>query len=177
MLFSIFGPFEMPRGKNGLVSKDAGEKRAFWSVIDEECDGLSFACGCYVFAVSRSGGEAKPWYVGMSCKQSFRVECFQPHKIMLYNEPIYHWDRAMPLLFLIAKLTPGERFAIPSVNGHKDIKELEDVLIGIAYAANRELLNMRGTRFLREAVVPGVMNTPPGYPGHAASALKSLLGL
>jgi hypothetical protein len=75
-------------------------------------------------------------------------------------------------------MTPSKKmFAKPRLNGHVDIEALEEILIGIAYARNQHLLNIRGTAFLRDAVIPGVMNSPPGYPGAAAMELKKLLGL
>jgi hypothetical protein len=177
MDFKVYGAFEMPRHKN-LITTDADHKRCFWQGVDEKIDGLSEACGCFVFAISPSGGGAKPWYVGMTCRQGFRSECFQPHKINLYNNALVEYERGTPLLYLIAKLTPSKgAFAKPSSNGHRDVEALEDVLIGIAYTRNQHLLNIRGTKFLRDAVIPGVMNSSPGNPGVAALELKSLLGL
>jgi hypothetical protein len=178
MDFKVYGPFTMPRNRRGLITTDADEKRCFWQEIDEMVDGLSDACGCFIFAISPSGGGTKPWYVGQTCRQGFRSECFQPHKINLYNNAIAEYERATPLLFLLAKLTPSNQaFAKPSSNGHADIEALEDVLIGIAYSRNRNLLNIRGTSFLRDAIIPGVMNSPPGNPGASALELKRLLGL
>jgi hypothetical protein len=177
MLFKIFGPFEIPRTDKGLIETDAEEKKTFWQEVDESVTELSEACGCYVFAINPPGGGARPWYIGLASKQSFRSECFQPHKINLYNNAIAEYDRGSPQLYLIAKLTSAKNCSRPSTNGHGDVEALEDVLIGIAYARNQYLLNMRGTAFLRDAVIPGIMNTPPGNPGYAAAELKKLLGL
>jgi hypothetical protein len=75
-------------------------------------------------------------------------------------------------------VTPTTKsFAKPSVNNDRGVEALEDFLIGIAYTRNRDLTNIRGTQFLKEATVPGVLNTPPGKPSNAASALKRALGL
>ncbi len=178
MDFKVYGPCKMPKNPKGLITTNAEEKRCFWQKVDEDFDGPSEACGCFIFAISPCGGGAKPWYVGQTCRQGFRSECFQPHKINLYNNAIAGYERATPLLYLLAKLTPSKQaFAKPSSNGHGDIIALEEILIGIAYARNRQLLNIKGTKFLRDAVIPGVMNSPPGNPGAAAIELKRLLGL
>jgi hypothetical protein len=178
MYFKVYGPFSMPEGRSGLITLDADERWSFWEEVEEAVDGLSEACGCFIFAISPPGGGPKPWYVGRACKQSFRNECFQPHKINVYNNILAEYKSGTPELYLLAKRTPGgAHFAKPSFNGHGDIEELEEVLIGIAYARNKRLLNIHGTKFLKNAVVPGVMNSPPGNPGVAAMALKRLLGL
>lgn len=109
---------------------------------------------------------------------AFSGECFQPHKINHYNNVLRRYERAIPQLILIAKVTPTRgNFARPNANGHKDVEELEDFLIGIAYAKNHELANIHGTKFLQNAVIPGVLNSPTGNPGKSASTLKALLGL
>jgi hypothetical protein len=178
MEFKIYGPFSMPRTHRGLITTGAKLKRGFWQEVDEAVDELSEACGCYVFAISPPGGGAKPWYVGMTGRQGFQRECFQSHKINLYNNALAEYERGIPQLYLIAKLTTSKKtFAKPRSNGHGDVEKLEEVLIGIAYARNQNLLNIRGTAFLRDVVIPGVMNTPPGNPGVAAGELKRLLGL
>lgn len=178
MDFKVYGPFRMPRTDSGLIAADAAQKKVFWSSVEDADEGLSEACGCYIFTILPSGGGAKPWYVGMTCRLGFRGECFQSRKINLYNSAIAGYDRATPQLFLVAKSTRSKAtFAKASSNGHADIKELEEILIGVAYSRNQRLLNMRGTKFLKRLVVPGVMNSPPGNPGVAASKLKEVLGL
>ncbi|MEZ4294215.1 MAG: hypothetical protein R3B70_04500 [Polyangiaceae bacterium] len=179
MEFKVYGPFEMPRTHTGLVAHAAAEKRAFWENVDEVEAGLSGACGCYVFALQPPGGSAKPWYVGRTRNAGgFRTECFASHKIVHYNSAISDYQRAVPQLYLIAKVTPRKHaFSKPNSNGHNDVADLEEFLIGIAYSRNRHLVNIRGTAFLRDAKVPGVLNSPPGNPGAGASALKVTLGL
>jgi hypothetical protein len=53
-----------------------------------------------------------------------------------------------------AKLTPTGFLATPSENGHADIRALENILIGLAISRNRDVSNVRGTKFLREMNVP-----------------------
>jgi hypothetical protein len=83
-----------------------------------------------------------------------------------------------PKLHLIAKLTPSGRFASPSAGGHKDIRFLEALLIGMALNQNEHLQNIRGTKFLREMRVPGILRTGHGE-GHLSSvrSLRDVLGL
>lgn len=179
MDFRVYGPFEIPRTSTGLISYAAAEKRAFWEMVNAQDDGLSTACGCYIFALQPPGGGARPWYVGRTKNQrGFRNECFASHKLVHYHAALSRYEKAIPQLYLVAKITPTTKaFAKPNAKGHQDVAELEDFLIGIAYSRNRDLVNVQGTKFLREARIPGVLNSPPGIPGTAASALKHTLGL
>ena len=65
-----------------------------------------------------------------------------------------------PYLYFISKLTPTGNFAKPSINGHKATEFLEDILIGMALSKNDQLENTKGTKLLKELVVPGIINTP-----------------
>ena len=166
----------MRRNNNGLIARDPTQKQEFWNEVDDRGQGLSYACGCYVFVLHPSGGGPRPWYIGMTAKRDFRGECLQPHKINLYNDAMAGYNRAAPSLYFISKLTgSGKQFAKPSSNGHGDIKTLEDLLIGMAYARNQKLLNIRGTKFFKEAVVPGVMNSPKRKPHEAETSLRGIL--
>lgn len=155
MNFAVYGPFPIIRnGRN--VARDAKTKRAFWEVVDEEDDGLSDACGCYVFVIRN-----RAWYVGKAEKQSFSRECFALHKIVQYNDALQE-VQGRPSLLLIAKITRGNRFARPSARGHKDIDLLENLLIGAALRRNPRLQNIKRTKHLRQMHVPGVLNTRKG---------------
>jgi len=170
MRFSVHGPFQIPR-HNGLVARDAASRREFWEGIELAEEGLSEACGCYVFAVGKSA-----WYVGMASKRTFEGECFAPHKIMLYNE-ILHELCGKPTLTLIAPRTPEKRFRKPSKNGHGSIDFLEDILIGMGIRHNPELLNIRGTKLLKTMNVPGILNTGRGQGKRLAVRwLRKVLG-
>lgn len=155
MKYETHGPFEIKRSPR-LIDRSATARREFWKAIDEGVPGLSYAVGCYIFCIG-----SKPWYVGLAEKQSFRSECFQPHKINAFNSALDK-VRGTPSLILIAKITPKERFAKPGVNGHKATRFLEDLLIGMALSKNPKLENIRGTKFKKKVVVPGIVNTPHG---------------
>jgi hypothetical protein len=175
MNFKIHGPFVVTLTGAGLVDTTPAVKRAFW---DNAPDGLDDAVGCYVFALRTSGrGTPKPWYVGVT-QSGFRGECFEPHKINHYNTALGEYERAMAELTFVAKVTPARGdFAKPSTNGYAELEKLEEFLIGIAYAQNKRLRNVVGTALFRDALIPGVLNSPAGNPGHAASSLRVLLGL
>ena len=180
MNFKVYGPFTVPRNDHGLISTDPADKRGFWDEVEETAEGLSGACGCYVFGLGPPGGGSLPWYVGRTKGTNGLVgECFQAHKINHYNNAIARYQRARPQLTLIAKVTPTtEAFAKPNANGHLDVEQFEDFLIGVAYAKNQELMNVEGTTFLRDVVIQGVLNSPGrGRPTQAATDLKRLLGL
>lgn len=170
MLYKVFGPFAIPRD-GVLIAKSAAERREFWSAVEAEADGLPDACGCYVFSIRR-----RAWYVGLAQSQTFRLECFAMHKLNQYN---YSLQRVSgePQLHLIAKTTPTGRFCAPG-QGHRDIEFLETLLIGMALNQNEDLQNIRGTKFLREMRVPGILRTGRGE-GHLNSvrSLRDALGM
>jgi len=147
--------------------------------VNDSEPGLAEAFGCYVFAM-RAGKGFTPWYVGKTDK-AFRDECLAPHKLNYYNQVNVSHARGTPVLFLLPKIT-GERreFArrrTPSASaGSKDIEFLEQYLVALALNKNRDLRNARGTRFLRDMVVSGILNSP-GRPSGSATALRRCLGL
>jgi hypothetical protein len=169
MQFDIYGRWELPR-QNGIIDSSNEAKKAFWQQIDQDTEGLSSACGCYVFALQNI-----PWYVGLAAKQSFAQECFQHHKINLYNQALRKYERAMPYLYFVAKQTPSGSFASPSKSGHADVGFLENMLIGIAVRRNDQLMNIRGTKLLREMSVPGIINTRQGRARSSVQELRRIL--
>lgn len=168
MKYDIYGPFEITRSGR-LVDKSAKAKRDFWLEVDKRVPGLSGGVGCYIFCVGK-----KPWYVGLAEKQCFKNECFQPHKINAFNSSLDKM-KGKPQLIFINKLTPSGKFSKPGVNGHRASRFLEDLLIGMALSKNPLLENVRGTKFTKELVVPGVLNTPQGKAKKAVQFLKSAL--
>lgn len=175
MKFSVFGPFELPC-KNGLIDTDAKSKRTFWDSVDVSVDGLSGACGCYIFTVKARRGSL-PWYVGLTVNRSFKAEAIGLHQMNHYNQAIAQKNGVKPQLYFLAKETPTGRFAKPSANTHNDIEFLETFMFGIALNRNSELRNSRNTKFLKNIVVPGIINTPPRPPTKDECSLKAVLGL
>jgi hypothetical protein len=171
MRYSVHGPFEVPRSGN-IVSRQRIDRDGFWGRVEgvEEC--LRGACGCYVLSI-----RSRAWYVGMAEKQSFRQECFSPHKIVQYDAALNE-VQGIPYLLFLARLTPTGQFSSPSQNGHRDIRLLEKLLIGSALARNPDLRNVKDTMLLREMNVPGVLNSERGQArADAVQALRAALGI
>ena len=171
MRFRIHGPYPLLR-LNGRLRRAAPDRRAFWNGVDQDAPGLSSACGCYVFTI-----RGRVWYVGLAEKQAFKKEWFTPHKVMLCNDALASVAGKPAILFL-AKLTNTGRFARPTKNEYQAVRKLENILIGDAIRRNHRLANIAGTKFLREMVVPGVLNTPRGAGrAYAVQNLKKALGV
>jgi hypothetical protein len=172
MRYCVYGPIEMTRC-GAAVSRERRDKKAFWDSVEEKENGLSDACGCYVFVV-----RGRAWYIGMAEKQGFKKEIFQHHKLLLYSEALQAVNGRAEFLFL-AKVTPGDRFAKPSRKyGHRDIRFLEKLMIGSALRRNPRLRNIKDTKLLREMHVSGLLNREPGE-GRAITvqALRSAIGV
>jgi hypothetical protein len=170
--FAVYGGYELPR-LNKIIDSSAGSRQDYWNSVENDIEGLSQACGCYVFSAQN-----RPWYVGLAEKQSFEKECLTYHKIDRYNKVLASYQRAAPYLYFVAKLTPGGSFCSPSKNGHSAIKALENLLIGLALSRNPDLLNIRGTKILREMNVPGILNTESGQgQAYAVQEIRSLFGI
>lgn len=171
MKYEIFGPYEVPRDGH-LTSRDPKERREFWRKVNADIEGLSDACGCYMLVVRN-----KAWYVGMAEKQSFRRECFQPHKIVQYDSALKR-ARGIPYLIFLARITPTGYFASHSKNGYRDIRALEQLLIGAAIDRNQNLCNIKDTKVLREMKVPGFLNSGRGQArSDAVQEFKRAIGV
>lgn len=171
MKFETYGGFELQRNRK-LIAHSKTERHEFWAKVDEEEPGLSDACGCYVYVIGK-----RAWYVGMAEHQSFKSECFTPHKINQYNDALGQ-VAGRPSLLLLPKVTPGGRFAKPSKRGHGDIRLLESLLIGTALTRNVQLMNIKGTKLLKNMNVPGFLNSRQGQArAHSVQMFKRALGI
>ena len=169
--YSVFGPYPLSRD-GALVSRSVEDRRTLWHLMEADAPGLSGACGCYVFSIRR-----RAWYVGMAARQPFSQECFSIHKINQYNYALQRVS-GEPLLHQIAKRTPTGRFASPATSGHRDIEFLETMLIGMALKQNEDLQNVKGTKFLRELKVPGLLRTEKGEGNlMSVKSLRDVLGI
>lgn len=176
MEYEVHGPYELPKDKD-KNSRDFidFEKEAinnFWETIEKEAKGLKNACGCYIFTVNDI-----PYYVGKAEKQSFADECFSSHKKEHYRKATKKVQRGKPCLYFITKITKARgAFAKPSKNHHKDIDFLEKFFMALALEKNPNLTNEKHTRFIKNIIVPGFLNTKPGQPKGAHQKLKKVLG-
>lgn len=174
MKYSPYGPVKIPRSNGRIEYRNREVLNYFWDKFDEESNGISNAVGCYIFSIRASKG-IRPWYVGLAEKQSFRNECFAPHKLLNYNDCL-SGRRGTPVLTLIPKHTNTNRFARKGVNGHRDIRFLETLLISSCLQRNPELLNIKSTKLLKEMVVPGLLNTPKGRVEKTIKEFQKLIG-
>lgn len=175
MLFSVFGPFDMPRS-NGLVDSSTPAKKSFWASVEAKAPGLSSACGVYVFVVKARRGSL-PWYVGLTTKRNFKNEAYGAHQVNHYNPAVVGKSGVSAQLYFLAKQTPTGRFAKPSPNSHPDIEFLETFMFGVALNRNGNLRNAKNTKFLKNICVPGVINSPQRKPSKPERSLKAALGL
>lgn len=176
MNFYPHSPVIIPRQETGLIAADKYSLSSFWDQFDaDSADNLSGSIGCYIFSI-RAGRGILPWYVGLAEKQSFRKECFAPHKIDHYNNAIARRRKGTPMLTLVAKYTPGSKLMSPNGGEHRDIQHLETMLIATCLNRNPELLNLRDTKLFREMVVPGLLNGGKGNPSASVVAFKELIG-
>ncbi len=156
MNFKIYGPFVIPtKGGNRVYLMNDKELPTFWQDLKREYPELENGCGCYVFGI-RSGGGIKPWYVGKSQKQSFYKEVFTYHKKNIYKDIIPR-EHGTPVIFFVAKLTKGNKFSKPG-ESHIEIDFLENMLILDALKKNRELTNLKKTKFAKDLIVTSYFN-------------------
>ena len=105
MKFKVSSAFKVDRKSNTRVDATRNSKAKFWRRVEEEWEGLKGASGCYVFALSTSGGPI-PWYVGRAERQSFEKEIFAVHKLHQCNDALAD-SKGTPYIFLLPRLTPG----------------------------------------------------------------------
>jgi hypothetical protein len=114
MHFDVAGPFELVRLGAKKMITDVSVK-ALKSILEDWEEGLSEACGCYVFAV-RAGKGFNPYYVGQACKRSILAEALNPSNREKYNKVL--GDRqGTPVLFFIPLRTPTGKFRKKSQAG------------------------------------------------------------
>ena len=176
MIFDVAGPFQLERKRHSrLISKDAIKR-----LMDdaEGCkEGLSNACGCYVFVLATSRATI-PFYVGQACKRSLVREAMNAANVNKFNHVLDEKKKGKPMLFLLPMLTRGGKFRKPSKKGAgrlAAIDFLERYLIHEALNRNRALINTRETKFMKGIRVTGMFNTEQGKSTKASRALHAAL--
>jgi hypothetical protein len=172
MKYEIFGGFEIPRKPNKKSVVDTRDRYDFWWSIEDTKPGLCHARGCYIFALRKRGGDIVPYYVGKTIRQGFYKECFSHHKLVYYNEVITS-QQATPLLYLIARTTPGGKFTASFPENESEF--LESMLIGRALQRNEDLKNRTHATFLKKLHVPGLVNPRKGHKSEALRGFTSML--
>lgn len=160
MDFDVIGPIKLSRhGKKRLITRDSlTELVADLEILE---DGLSEACGCYVFA-KQAGKGLTPWYVGQACKLPIAAEALNASNREKYNTVLD--AKGSPVLFLLPLRTPsGKLRKRPSGNGRLHaLNFLEKWLIAAALERNPKLKNNKETAFLRKIHVTGILNARKG---------------
>lgn len=173
MFFKVYGPLKLnlpPDSK--LITKET--LTSLIAEVEETEEGLSKACGCYVFGVRASKGIV-PWYVGQTNKELV--------KEALNSTNMGHYNRVMekktgtPVLFLVPKFTPTGRFGRSTSKPSKAITFLEEWLIANALKKNQKLINSKKTFFIKNVHVTGILNATHGTATVSSSKLKKTLGL
>ena len=84
MNFDVAGPFKLKRyGQKKILTDETVDH--LLPRLEEWEEGLSEACGCYLFAV-RAGKGFKPYYVGQACKRAISDEALNSTNLMKYNK-------------------------------------------------------------------------------------------
>ncbi|WP_334543851.1 hypothetical protein [Rhizobium leguminosarum] len=176
MRYYLYGGFELPRDSGRVILGDSDQRQAFWDEVEYSQPGLGDACGCYVFGI-RVGGGIKPWYVGKAERQSFRRECLTIDKLSKYESAMKYVGKGTPLVYFYARTTKAKHlFSSPSTSKHRDVAYLEKLLISYALQRNKNLINKMETKLLKEMIVPGMINSPPGSLSNAAKEMQTLMG-
>ena len=161
MDFDIAGPFALSRhGQKQMITKLS--LRDLKTELDDWEEGLSDACGCYVFAI-RAGRGYTPYYVGQASKRAVADEALNPSNREKYNEVLGH-GRGRPMLFILPMRTPRGKFRRKRQADGKTpaMNFLERWLITTAIQRNREIVNNKETKFLRGIHVVGLLNSKRG---------------
>ena len=172
--YRVFGEYELPRKRSpkGLVLDTSKEVlQEFWQELEDECEGLASAVGCYLFGV-KSGPRITPWYIGQA-KKGFKSECLTPHKRDKYREVVANTAKGTPQLIFIARMTDGGKFS--SALGVSEARFVERHLIQWALLRNSKIINVASTKHLREVCIPGILNPGKGKPSKGATLLRETL--
>lgn len=175
MEFDVAGAFEIPRyGYKRIISKKSLDDLK--PVVEEWEEGLSEACGCYVFAL-QTGRGTEPYYVGQACRRPLLKEALNASNRGKYNDVMADKIRGRPVLYLLPMRTPGGKFRRrKSGNGRLAALDfLERWLIATALERNPGLINNKETRFLRKIHVRGIFNARRGEATEDAQKLNSVL--
>jgi hypothetical protein len=161
MEFGVVGPIKLSRhGTRSLITADS--LRDLIEDLESKEEGLSEACGCYVFA-KKTGKGLMPWYVGQACRRPLAMEALNPSNREKYNTVLD--ARGSPIMFFLPLRTPSGRLRKrPAGNGRRihALDFLEKWLIAAALERNPKLKNNKETAFLRTIHVTGILNAKKG---------------
>jgi hypothetical protein len=180
--FQVFGPFELAiatRNGGRIICRETVRAKL---QVDAEAawPGMNIPSkrGCYVFAVrsggrSSKGGAYRPWYVGKTGRQSLLVESTSSDKLVKYQDAMLRTKIGTPVLFFVAKPSPGKVRSIDQ----QVLASMERALIAAAHRANTELLNChnRPSHAFYIKGVPIPDRTQAGRPSQVEVTFASML--
>ena len=168
MQFKIFGPYEIPLHEGQADWIDTADIKNFWEHVESKKDGLSEACGVYIFGMNGDpelrktvAARTLPWYVGKAEKQPFKKECITPRNQGMYNEvirPIYN-RRGTPFLYLLARIESDGEFSRHTEDKYPGVAFVEKMIIQNALAVNTKILNNQFTRDAKNTLINGILNS------------------
>ena len=151
--------------RNAIDERLAGKPKAL--------EAWKKACGCYVFAIAKKGGAAKPWYVGKTTT-TFRFQCLSGDKPTMYRTLLRKQSHGTPTMYLVAQVKPTHgSFAKPNKSA---IEWLETLLIAQAYKRNPKLENIQKTDKLKNLEVIGFLGDKR-EGGNPAASLRKTFGV
>ncbi len=165
--FAVTERFKIPTKelKKGCKIVDVDQLERFW----RGCDHVADKRGCYIFSMKAGKGE-KPFYVGKAAKQSFRDECFSPHKRADHYNYVLCSQRGTPYMCFVVQRKVRGKWSMTAIDG------VEEFLIAYAAARNSSLTNKRRLPDLGWSI-RGVAAAGPGKPSKEAKSFRTLLGI
>ncbi len=178
MNFDVIGPVKVERfGAKRLINQESLDQIGL--ALENDFDGITNACGCYIFAVKSARG-VTPWYVGQANKQALVREALNPSNRGKYNDVLQNeYEKGTPVLYFLPLVTPGGKYAKPTTteSGRESIHFFEDWLIASSLRKNPSLYNIRKTAFLRGLHVTGIFGAGQGEGTKSSLSLRKTLGL
>ena len=192
MRFQMYGPYDISDQEAsryaGWLDKDDFDH--LWHTVDDGIDKslgqLSNACGVYLFGVRGVEGKKKiigqtlPWYVGKAERQPFRKECFNHKNQNEFNRvwSTVYGGKGTPFLYLFARTELDGTFSAPTKAKYPGVRFVEELLIQLSLAVNRDLVNKQLTSQAQKTSIRGVLNSKKrGKAPQVVADFKTLLGL
>jgi hypothetical protein len=144
---------------------DTEKLNHFWRTSDNVADKR----GCYIFSMKAAKGEL-PFYVGKAAKQSFKQECFTPHKRADHYDIILNSRKGTPYICFVVQQKTRGKWSLTAID------EVEEYLIAHAATRNKALSNQRRLP-TQSWAIRGVASSGQGKPSTEARAFRTLLGI
>ncbi|MBI2165178.1 MAG: hypothetical protein HYU29_02090 [Chloroflexi bacterium] len=165
--FVVHGPFKVPFSRPPAGGKTVTTDRLneFWNQMQV---GVPERPGCYIFGIRASRGMT-PVYVGETAN-NMRAECFTPRNLNIYNQALGEYRKGTPIMFLLVR--SSQRGQIDK----KEIHDLQNYLIDIAFNKNPNLYNRQGKRTPKWNI-RGMIRGGQGRPSEDVKSFKIMMGM